>query len=69
MRRIRETTDNDPLPEGVPAIRPEDVAVLYVQPGEGDEGAQVIEIPVTEDGDFARLWPEGFFAERSKELF
>ncbi len=69
MRRIRETTDNDPLPEGIPAIRPEDVAVLYVQPGEGDEGAQVIEIPVTEDGDFARLWPEGFFAERSKELF
>ena len=69
LRRIRETTDKEPLPEGIPAIRPEDVAVLYVQPGEGDEGAQVIEIPVTEDGDFARLWPEGFFVERSKELF
>ena len=69
LRRIRETTDNEPLPEGIPAIHPEDVAVLYVQPGEGDEGAQVIEIPVTEDGDFARLWPEGFFVERSKELF
>ena len=69
LRRIRETSENEPLPEGIPAIRPEDVAVLYVQPGEGDEGAQVIEIPVTEDGDFARLWPEGFFVERSKELF
>ncbi len=66
LRRIRETTDNE-LPEGIPAIRPEDVAVLYVQPGE--KGAQVIEIPVTEDGDFARPWPQGFFAERVKELF
>ena len=69
LRRIRETTDNEPLPEGIPAIRPEDVAVLYVQPGEGDEGAQVIEIPVTEDGDFAEKWPRGFFTERAKELF
>ena len=66
LRRIRETTDNE-LPESIPAIRPEDVAVLYVQPGE--KGAQVIEIPVTEDGDFAEKWPQGFFAERVKELF
>ena len=66
LRRIRETTDNE-LPEGFPPIRPEDVAVLYVQPGE--KGAQVIEIPVTEDGDFAEKWPQGFFTERVKELF
>lgn len=66
LRRIRETNDNE-LPEGFPPIRPEDVAVLYVQPGEN--GAQVIEIPVTEDGDFARPWPEGFFDERVEELF
>ena len=66
LRRIRETTDNE-LPEGFPPIRPEDVAVLYVQPGEN--GAQVIEISVTEDGDFASPWPQGFFDERVEELF
>ena len=66
LRRIRETNDNE-LPEGFPPIRPEDVSVLYVQPG--DKGAQVIEIPVTEDGDFARPWPQGFFEESVKELF
>lgn len=66
LRRIRETNDNE-LPEGFPRIRPEDVAVLYIQPGEN--GAQVIEIPVTEDGDFARPWPQGFFEEGIKELF
>ncbi len=66
LRRIRETNDNE-LPEGFPHIHPEDVAVLYVQPGKN--GAQVIEIPVTEDGDFARPWPEGFFDERVEELF
>ena len=66
LRRIRETNDNE-LPEGFPPIRPEDVAILYVQPGE--KGAQVIEIPVTEDGDFARPWPQGFFDERVQELF
>ena len=66
LRRIRETNDNE-LPKDFPPIRPEDVAILYVQPGE--KGAQVIEIPVTEDGDFARPWPQGFFEESVKELF
>ncbi len=66
LRRIRETTENG-LPEDFPAIRPEDVAVLYVQPSEN--GAQVVEIPITEDGEFAYPWPGGFFAERVKELF
>ncbi len=66
LGRIRETSDNE-LPEGFPPIRPEDVAILYVQPGEN--GAQVIEIPVTEDGDFAGPWPQGFFEESVKELF
>jgi len=66
LRRIRETSEGE-LPDGMPPIRPEDVAVLYVKPGE--EGAEVIEIPITEDGDFARPWPSGFFTERAKELF
>jgi predicted ATPase len=66
LRRIRETAEGE-LPDGMPPIRPEDVAVLYVKPGE--EGAEVIEIPMTEDGDFAQSWPSGFFTERAKELF
>jgi hypothetical protein len=66
LRRIRETTD-DELPQGVPPTRPDDVAVLYVQPG--PKGAEVVHIPVTEDGEFAQPWPEGFFPERAKELF
>ncbi len=74
LRRIRETTDkefsdwSDELKKTCPnGIRPEDVAVLYVEPGE--DGAKVIELPVTLDGDFSRPWPDGFFSERSKELF
>jgi len=66
LRRIRETTD-DELPSGLPPVRPEDVSVLYVQPGR--EGAEVVHIPVTEEGEFERPWPEGFFAERARELF
>ena len=66
LRRIRETA-NDELPGTLPFIHPDDVAVLYVQPGEN--GSEVIEIPITEDGEFAEPWPNGFFAERAKELF
>ncbi|HKH43856.1 MAG TPA: DUF3696 domain-containing protein [Thermoanaerobaculia bacterium] len=66
LRRIRETTDGE-LPEGTQPVTPDQVAVLYVQPTK--DGAEVIHIPVTEDGDFAHPWPEGFFPERSRELF
>ncbi len=66
LKRIRQTTD-DELPEGVLPLTPEDIAVLYVQPGK--QGSEVIQIPVTQDGEFARSWPEGFFAERAKELY
>jgi hypothetical protein len=65
LRRVRETTENK-LPEGKTPVRPEDVAVLYVQVGAN--GAEVIELPVTPDGDFGRPWPGGFFAERFQEL-
>jgi predicted ATPase len=66
LRRIRETTDGE-LPEGAQPVTPDQVAVLYVQPA--SDGAQVIHIPITEDGDFAHHWPEGFFPERARELF
>ncbi len=66
LRRIRETSEKS-LPEGMLPIRPEDVCIVYVQPGQ--KGASVVEIPVTAEGDFAGSWPDGFFAERAKELF
>ena len=74
LRRVRETTKGDfsEWPEALKAacpngIRPEDIAVLYVQPG--NEGAEITELSVTPDGDFSRPWPSGFFTERDKELF
>ncbi len=66
LRRIRETTDKDIPADAIP-VTPDDIAVLYVEPT--PTGAQVVEIPVTEDGDFGRPWPGGFFAERAMELF
>jgi hypothetical protein len=74
LRRIRETTEEDfsdwpeALKKACPnGIRPEDVAVIYVQPGE--EGARVLELPVDSNGEFSCDWPGGFFEERMKELF
>lgn len=74
LRRIRETTEGDfsdwpeELKNACPnGIRPEDVAVIYIEPSE--DGARITEIPITADGDFSRNWPNGFFTERSKELF
>jgi AAA domain, putative AbiEii toxin, Type IV TA system len=66
LRRIRETTDGE-LPPDLTPIRPEHVAVLYVLPD--NDGAKVVEIPIRPDGEFGERWPQGFFAERAKELF
>jgi len=66
LRRIRETTEGE-LDPGLTPVRPEQVAVLYVLPDK--DGAKVVEIPIRPDGEFAERWPQGFFAERAKELF
>lgn len=66
LRRIRETTEGE-LEDERFALRPEDIAVLYVKPG--PEGAEVVELRVTEQGEFADKWPDGFFPERARELF
>jgi AAA15 family ATPase/GTPase len=65
LRRIRETTEGRNI--STPPIYPDDVAVIYIQPGK--ESSCTIHIPITEDGEFARPWPNGFFSERAKELF
>lgn len=66
LRRIRETSEGV-LPPGATPVRPGDVAVMYVQPG--PDGAEVVHLPTTADGDFAHPWPDGFFDEREEELF
>lgn len=66
LRRIRETTEGS-RPSGLPAIGPEDVSVIYVEPTSA--GSNVISIPITREGEFAAPWPQGFFTERAEELF
>jgi hypothetical protein len=77
LRRIRETStgsylddalqvgDESALDGHIP-ITPDDVSVFYVLPT--SQGAQIIELPVTDDGDFSQRWPGGFFAERFQDL-
>ena len=66
MRRIRETHDGT-LPEGVPRITPEDVAILFVEPTE--QGSVVRQIRLDEEGQLIDAWPGGFFEEGFKERF
>jgi hypothetical protein len=66
LRRIRETTRGK-LPEDAIPVRPEDIAVLYVQPGE--DGSIVRELRVNDQGRFIDDWPNGFFEERFNEEF
>lgn len=67
LRRIRETTNGE-LPEGIQALHPGDVQIIYVQPDAS--GSRFIELSIDSDGEFVDRWPgDGFFPERAKELF
>ena len=66
LRRVRETSVGE-ITDAKLALRPEDISVLFVRPGK--DGSEVLNLPVTADGDFACPWPGGFFAERAQELF
>lgn len=66
LRRIRETTEGD-LPPGAPAMTVDALSVIYV---EGDkQGVQFRQLRIDPDGEFRDRWPNGFFEERSGELF
>jgi hypothetical protein len=75
LRRVRESCTSDPLDAALAdgkdtpkvEVRPDDVCVLYVLPK--PTGAQVVELPITDQGDFTANWPDGFFTERAHELF
>jgi len=66
LRRIRETTNGE-LEDEALALRPEHVAVIYAKPTE--HGTELMELRISEDGDFIDKWPDGFFTERERELF
>lgn len=66
LRRIRETAE-DELPPGAPTLKPEQVAVIYVQSTE--YGVELTPLPISEEGEFIERWPAGFFEERAEELF
>ena len=66
MRRVRETTE-DTLAEPDLALRTDQVVVLYAEAGA--DGLRLTELPLTEDGDFSRNWPGGFFEDRAAEIF
>lgn len=66
MRRIRETSSGD-LPDGAPAVRPDDVMVLFVEP-DGPKSI-VREMPLNERGELVKAWPGGFFEEGLREIF
>jgi predicted ATPase len=66
LRRIRETAAGE-LPDGAPDASPADVAVTYIEPGTG--GVRCRSLPVTDEGEFAAEWPNGFFDERFQELY
>jgi hypothetical protein len=65
LKRLRDTVEQT-LPSDVPPIAPSDLSIVYVRPGAN--GSEVTVIEVTEDGEFAGDWPDGFFAERINEL-
>lgn len=66
MRRMRETT-SDSLPKGAPAVRPNDVAVLFVQAKGSASVVQQLELD--EEGHLLDPWPGGFFEEGFRERF
>lgn len=66
MRRMRETS-NDELPKDIPAVRPEDVCVLFVEPKGSSSVVRHLELD--EEGQLLDPWPGGFFEEGYRERF
>jgi hypothetical protein len=65
LKRIRETTTN--RNNHTPAIKPEHVTLLYVNPT--PNGAEIMEIPIDPRGRLKITPPGGFFEEDFEEMF
>ena len=66
LRRIEETGSNE-LPEGKPALKPDQVSVVYIEQVGGE--VRATRLRIDETGEFIDRWPQGFFDERTDELF
>jgi predicted ATPase len=67
LRRIRETYRSD-IAHTLFSLNAEDVVVLYVD--KTKEGtSNIVQLRLSEDGEFIDRWPNGFFTERDGELF
>lgn len=68
MRRMRDTF-NERLPDGLPQITPDDIAVLYVQPKSNSSSSVVSFLELDEEGQLLDPFPGGFFEEGFRERF
>jgi predicted ATPase len=70
MRRMRETA-NGTLKKGLPGVRPQDVAVVFVEARKQGEktGSFVRVLELDEEGQLLDPWPGGFFEEGFRERF
>lgn len=66
LRRVRESVDETTEPSA-PTLTPDILSIVYVKPKE--RGVEITPLPITEEGEFTRHWPDGFFEERAEELF
>ena len=68
MKRMRQTCDGA-LAEGAPKVRPEDIAVYFVEIDPKGDETLIREMPLNERGDLVEAWPGGFFEEDLREIF
>jgi predicted ATPase len=67
LNRIEQTASDEGVPPGRPKVRAKDVGVNYIERKGGS--VRATQIGIDETGEFTEPWPDGFFDERSKELF
>ena len=68
MKRMRQTYDGT-LADAAPPVKPEDIAVYFVEiDPEGDQ-TLIREMPLNERGELVKAWPGGFFEEDLREIF
>ena len=65
LRRIRQTHRGQP--HNNVEVRPEHVAAIYVESGDGHTTA--FEIGIGDDGEFLQPWPDKFFDQDYEERY